>query len=81
MTVLRAAMTQTVNAYRGMPATVDGLGALRDRLEDIRRANVDHHLGLLEAAAEQHVMAVCLGELFTAPYFALRDDANDRGGL
>ena len=36
--------------------------------------NVDHHLALLEAAAMAGVKLVCLGELFSAPYFALGSD-------
>lgn len=72
--VVRAALTQTVNAYRDMPATVEGLPALAGRLEDVRRANVDHHLELLEVAAGQGAQVVCFGELFTGPYFALGRD-------
>ncbi len=72
--LVRAAMTQTVNAYREMPSTVDGLSALAGRLEDVRRANVDHHLELLEDCARQGVQVVCFGELFPGPYFALRSD-------
>jgi len=72
--VVRAALTQTVNAYRDMPASVAELGRLGDRLADVRRANVAHHVGLLEAAAAQGAQIVGLGELFPAPYFALRED-------
>ncbi len=72
--VLRAAMTQTVNAYREMPARVEDLGRLAGRLADVRRANVDHHLGLIDAAAALGVKAIGLGELFPGPYFALRAD-------
>jgi beta-ureidopropionase len=69
--VVRAAMTETVNAYRDMPTAVSGLHALEGRLEDIRRANVDHHVALLEVAASNGVEVIGLGELFPAPYFAL----------
>jgi N-carbamoylputrescine amidase len=72
--VVRAAMTQTVNAYRDMPATVADLARLAGRLDDVRRANVDHHLALVEEAARQGARAVGLGELFPAPYFALGRD-------
>lgn len=72
--IVRAALTQTVNAYRDMPASVEGLSALRERLEDVRRANVDHHVELLEASARQGAEVVCFGELFSGPYFALRRD-------
>ena len=54
MSVVRAAMTQTCNAYRPMPGSMDELSALRDRLDDIRQANVDHHLALIAAAADWH---------------------------
>lgn len=69
--MIRAALTQTVNAYPGMPAD---LRKLEGKLEDIRKANVDHHLALLLAAKQQGVQAICFGELFPGPYFALRDD-------
>ncbi len=71
---VRAALTQTVNAYRDMPATVDRLPALAGRLADIRRANVDHHVALLREAAARRVQIICFGELFTGPYFALGRD-------
>lgn len=67
-------MTQTVNAYRTMPTTVEELPALASRLDDVRRANVDHHVELLEEAARQGVQVICFGELFPGPYFALRSE-------
>lgn len=69
--IVRIGLTQTVNAYRDMPARVEDLPALADRLLDVRRANVDHHLELLAAARDQGARIVCFGELFPAPYFAL----------
>lgn len=72
--VVRVALTQTKNAYPGMPATTAELEQLAGSLEAIRRANVDHHLGLLAAARERGARAVGLGELFAGPYFALRFD-------
>ena len=72
--VVRVALTQTVNAFREMPAAVDGLGALEGRLEAVRAANVAWHLTLLEEAAGQGAKVVGFGELFPAPYFALRAD-------
>ena len=74
MAKVRAALTQTVNAFTEMPERVEDLGRLKDRLEDIRRANVEHHLELIAAASAAGAAVVCLGELFTAPYFALRKD-------
>lgn len=72
---VRAALTQTVNAFPGMPTTVEGLGALASRLDAIREANVAHHVALVKAAKAQGAQVVCFGELFPAPYFALRHDA------
>jgi N-carbamoylputrescine amidase len=69
--IVRAALTETVNVYEGMPARVEDLGDLEGRLDDVRLANVDHHVALLEAAAAAGAKVICLGELFPAPYFAL----------
>lgn len=71
---VRAALTETVNAYSAMPATVAELHTLKDRLDDIRKANVDHHIDLMRQARAQGVQVICFGELFTAPYFALGTD-------
>lgn len=68
---LRIAMTETCNAYAAMPRTLAQLPALADRLDDIRAANVEHHLALIAAAAAAGVKVIGLGELFPAPYFAL----------
>ncbi|MCA9310048.1 MAG: acyltransferase [Phycisphaerales bacterium] len=72
--MLRAAMTQVCNAYPHMPATVDRLSSLADRLEEIRAANVDYHVSLIELAHQRGARVIGLGELFPAPYFALRRD-------
>lgn len=72
--IVRAALTETVNAYPQMPATVDGLEGLSSKLEGIRSANVDHHVELVKAAKQQGVQVICFGELFPGPYFALRHD-------
>ncbi|MBI4425904.1 MAG: acyltransferase [Elusimicrobia bacterium] len=71
---MRAALTQTVNAYPDMPGAASALGRLAGRLPLVREANLRHHEALLRAAAAQGVQAVCLGELFPAPYFALGKD-------
>lgn len=68
---VRVAMTQTKNRYDAMPQTLDELGSLAGRLEEIRSANVEHHVSLIERAAEAGAQVVGLGELFPAPYFAL----------
>lgn len=71
---LRVAMTETCNAYPAMPATVAELPTLADRLDDLRAANVDHHVGLCKQAAGLGCQVVGMGELFTGPYFALGKD-------
>ncbi|TBR22453.1 acyltransferase [bacterium] len=72
--MLRAALTQTVNAYEGMPARVGELGRLKRHLGKVREANLEHHVQLLREARKRGARAVCLGELFPAPYFALGKD-------
>lgn len=72
--IVRAALTQTVNAYRDMPRTIAELPRLAGKLDEVRHANVEHHVELLHAAAEQGARVICFGELFTAPYFALGKD-------
>lgn len=71
---MRVAMTQTVNAYREMPERVEDLKTLEGKLDAIRRANVEHHITLMKEAKRQGVSAICFGELFTGPYFALGTD-------
>lgn len=68
--MVRVALTQTRNAFLGMPETVDGLDALHDKLDAIREANLEHHGKLIDDAAAMGVKMLGLGELFTAPYFA-----------
>jgi beta-ureidopropionase len=70
---LTVALTQTVNAYSDMPATVDDLPHLASRLDDVRQANLDHHETLIASAASQGAKLVQLGELFAYPYFALTE--------
>jgi beta-ureidopropionase len=68
---VRVAMTQTMNRFEPMPSSANELGALEGQLEAVRAANVNHHIELIEAAVEAGAQVVGLGELFTAPYFAL----------
>ena len=72
--IVRAALTETINAYPHMPESVADLGQLATKLEDIRKANVDHHIDLMRAAKAQGVQVICFGELFPAPYFAVGTD-------
>ncbi|GAB4510839.1 MAG: hydrolase [Haliangiales bacterium] len=72
-TVVRCALTETKNVYP-MPERVAALGGLADHLDDIRAANVAHHLDLIAAASDRGVGVIGLGELFPAPYFALGRD-------
>jgi len=74
MSAVRAALTQTINAFPEMPDSVADLPKLNGRLEDIRRANIEHHLGLITAASDAGAQIIGLGELFCAPYFALGKD-------
>lgn len=72
--IIRVAMSETCNAYPGMPSTVGELPGLADRLDDLRAANVSHHVGLARAAANAGAQILGMGELFTGPYFALGRD-------
>ena len=74
MSTLRAAMTQTVNAFADMPARVEDCSVLAGKLDDIREANLEHHADLIARAAGAGVRIIGLGELFPAPYFALARD-------
>jgi N-carbamoylputrescine amidase len=74
MTVVRVAMTETRNVFRDMPDSIDGLAALAGRLDEVRDANVAHHLALIEAASAAGVRVLGMGELFPGPYFALTED-------
>jgi beta-ureidopropionase len=38
-------------------------------IEDIKRLNIEKHLGLIQQAADQGVQIVCMQEVFTTPYF------------
>ena len=38
-------------------------------IDDIKRLNIEKHLGFIEQAAEQGVQIVCMQEVFTTPYF------------
>ena len=72
--IVRAAMTQTVNAYRDMPDRVEDLPKLKDKLAEIRRANVGHHVELMFDAKWHGARIIGFGELFPGPYFALYTD-------
>jgi N-carbamoylputrescine amidase len=72
--IVRIAVTETLNAYRQMPARVEELHELAGRLDEVRQANVDHHIELMRAAKDQGVQIIGFGELFTGPYFALDED-------
>src|ERR1700732_538386 len=38
-------------------------------IDQIKRANIDKHLGMIEDAARQGVQILCMQEVFTTPYF------------
>ncbi len=69
--IVRAALTETANAYAKMPTSIEELDSISGLMPIIRDANIEHHLDLIAAAAELKVQALCMGELFTGPYFAL----------
>ncbi len=71
---IRVALSETCNAYSDMPASIADLKALANRLDDIRAANVAHHVDLARAAAGAGAQILGMGELFTGPYFALGRD-------
>ena len=71
---IRVALSETCNAYSNMPASLADLKALENRLDDIRAANVAHHVDLARAAAGAGAQILGMGELFTGPYFALGRD-------
>jgi N-carbamoylputrescine amidase len=71
--VVRAALTETRNAYAGMPARREDLDALAPRLDEVRRANLEHHATLIARAASLGARIVGLGEMFGLPYFAVED--------
>jgi len=79
MSTIRAALTETCNVYPGMPLSLDELPRLAGELENIRRCNVAHHVELIAEARRQGARIIGLGELFVAPYFALRCDELWRG--
>ncbi|MBK7536221.1 MAG: hypothetical protein IPI49_12800 [Myxococcales bacterium] len=72
--VIRVAMTETCNVYPHMPASVEALSELAGRLDELRAANVAHHVELVREAAQHGVHVLGMGELCTGPYFALGKD-------
>ena len=38
-------------------------------IDEIKRANIEKHLGMIEDAAKQGVQILCMQEVFTTPYF------------
>lgn len=71
--LVRAALTETRNAFSEMPKSVSDLGSLAGKLNALREANVAHHIELLESAKRQGCQIVGFGELFAGPYFALAE--------
>jgi len=71
--IVRAGMTETRNAYAGLPQTLAALDAWDEGLDAVRDANIAHHVDLIRQAARLNVQVLCLGELCMAPYFALEE--------
>ncbi len=69
--IVRAALTETRNAFDGMPDAQAELETLDGRMDEVREANIAHNVELVARAAAAGARVVCLGELFPAPYFAL----------
>ncbi|MEZ4384248.1 MAG: nitrilase-related carbon-nitrogen hydrolase [Nannocystaceae bacterium] len=69
--IVRVALAETRNAYAPMPASVERLPELADRLGEVRAANVAHLCDLIDQAADAGAQIVGLGELCTGPYFAI----------
>ena len=38
-------------------------------IEEIKRANIEKHVAMIEDAAKQGVQILCMQEVFTTPYF------------
>src|SRR3984893_4344095 len=38
-------------------------------IQEIKRLNIEKHLGFIQQAAEQGVQILCMQEVFTTPYF------------
>ncbi|OGQ90066.1 MAG: hypothetical protein A2289_13525 [Deltaproteobacteria bacterium RIFOXYA12_FULL_58_15] len=72
---VRVALTQTVNAYPHMPSKKSELHQLMGKMHEIRQANVTHNIGLITEAKSAGADVVCLGEVFTGPYFGMTKDA------
>jgi len=77
--IVRVALTETRNAYPHMPEKVSDLSTMAARLDEIRVANVEHHVELIADAKRHGARIVGMGELFTGPYFALHCDPLWRG--
>jgi beta-ureidopropionase len=43
-------------------------------IEEIKRANIEKHLGMIEDAARQGVQILCMQEVFTTPYFCAEQE-------
>jgi len=68
---IRVALSETCNVFADMPSSVAELSQLTDRLDELRTANLRHHVDLIRRASEAGAALIGLGELFAAPYFAL----------
>jgi len=58
-----------------MPAHVEDLPQLQPKLAAMRQANLRHHSECIAQAARSGASCIGLGELFSAPYFALGEHA------
>ena len=45
------------------------VGDVNAPIEEIKRANIEHQMKMVETAAAQGVQMLCFQEIFTTPYF------------
>ena len=50
------------------------VGPIDGMIEDIRKANIDHQMKMVEDAASQGVQILCFQEIFTTPYFCAEQE-------
>ena len=58
MTIVKCGLIQASHA-----------GSTSDSIDNIRQANIDKHMAMIERAGAQGVQILCMQEIFTGPYF------------
>lgn len=49
-------------------------GAVDASIDEIKKANIDHQMSMVEEAAKQGVQMLCFQEIFTTPYFCAEQE-------